>query len=130
MSVFCPMLDLYLEEDAEDVALDDWTFEYHKIAVCYPLADTKALCIAADNIRAEHGMPRMFSGKESEMDLGGWYTFYIYVQEHDTVTDIECIVHNSVLEYDDEQSYWIPLTESEKLALFTACVEASGWIYL
>lgn len=113
--MFSPLLDLYLAEDAKDVAMDstDWAK-----AVCYPLSDTKALCELADRVRKEHGYTPMFTGPESEMDLGGWYNFYIYVPEHDTVTDIEFVVENPIDINTDGQSYQISLTDREREQVF------------
>ena len=112
-----PLLDLYLAEDAEDVVMDAPVGAER--AVCYPLADTMALCSAADEIRKRNGKHAMFTGPESEMDLGGWYGFYIYVTDHDTVSDIQVTVCNPIDEDGDEgQEYWITLTEEERKLAF------------
>lgn len=113
-----PYLDIYLSEDAEDVVFDSYaaTTQFGT-AVCYPLEDTMALCKTADFIRKAVGHRPMFSGSESEMDLEGWYSFYIYVTKHDTVSDIEFIVHNTA-EDDEEKTYWILLSDDDKKEIF------------
>ena len=59
----------------------------------------------------------MFTGPESEMDLCGWYSFYIYVTAHNTVSDIHFVVCNTQSD-DDGQEYIIPLTDDEKKQVF------------
>lgn len=122
MSQFNPWLDLYLAQDAEDVALDSTEWEK---AVCYPLADTSVLCTMADKVRKILGFAPMFTGPDSELDLGGWYNFYIYVPEHDTVSDIEFVVENPADINSDGQSYYIPLTDEERKQVFKRLNEMS-----
>jgi hypothetical protein len=115
MNHICPMLDIYLAEDVEDLATTDLAY---CDSVCYPLYDTMALCAAADNVRARNGLRRMYTGSESEMDLGGWYDFYIYVTDHDAVSNIEFVVCNPFDKDEEGKRWYILLSDSERKEIF------------
>lgn len=107
-----------------------WYFSSGQAYIDYPvrfptvtiaLSDTTALCKLADEIREEAGFLPMFPDDESkEYDSSGWYNFYICLNGFsDTMVSnsIEAVVQSEFAE-DNEQSYDIPLTEAEQIAVY------------
>lgn len=102
-----------------DQAYVDYPIRFPIVTIA--LSDTCALCRLADAIRVEAGFLPMFPDDESkEYDDSGWYNFYVDLNGfNDTMLDnsIEAIVQSEWAD-DNEQSYSIPLTEAEQIAVY------------
>lgn len=93
--------------------------------VTIALEETGTLDRAADAIRKELGHKPMFPDNSDELDPDdwddvGWYNFYVGLNGYDDSkvdSGIEAIVQSENAD-DDFQSYYIPLTEEERLEVF------------
>lgn len=104
---------------SSDQAYIDYPVRFPTVTIA--LSDTMALCKLADAVREEAGFLPMFPDDESkEYDSSGWYNFYICLNGfNDTMVDnsFEAVVQSEFAD-DNEQSYYIPLTEAEQIAIY------------
>lgn len=102
-----------------DQAYVDYPISFPTVTIA--LESTGTLDRLADAIRVEAGYLPMFPDDESvEYDPDGWYNFYVTLNGfNDTklCNAIEAIVQSRNAD-DDEQSYDIPLTEAEQIAIY------------
>ena len=104
---------------SSDQAYIDYPVRFPTVTIA--LSDTMALCKLADAVREEAGFLPMFPNDESkEYDSSGWYNFYVSLNGFaDTMLDnsIEAVVQSEYAD-DNEQSYYIDLTEAEQIAVY------------
>lgn len=128
---------LKIEINARNIWIDpaeDWIFGSDQANVNFPctfptvtiiLSDTLALIKAVDAMRMEAGHKPMFpvngnTDDAESYDIYGWYDFQVGLNGFtDTMVDnrIEALVRSE--EADDDEQYWyIPLTEAEQIAVY------------
>ena len=106
-----------------DQAYVDYPIEFPTVTIA--LQDTHELNKLIDATRMEAGYKPMFPDNWEELDPedwddNGWYDFYIRLNGfNDTKVDtcIEAIVQSEWAD-DNEQSYYIELTEAEQVAIY------------
>lgn len=126
-----------LEINKNTISLDPdgyWSFGSDQANINYPvrfptvtiaLESTEVLDKIVDAMRAEAGHKPMFPDNWKELDPeewddNGWYNFYVGLNGFaDTMVDtsIEAIVQSPWAD-DNEQSYYIDLTEAEQIAIY------------
>lgn len=121
---------IYLESDAVNYCHFGSDQAYVNFPVRFPtvtleLQDSHELNRIVDAMRVEAGYKPMFPDNREELDPedwdgNGWYNFWVGLNGFtDTMVDtyIEAVVQSEWAD-DNEQSYYINLTEAEQIAIY------------